>query len=63
MRFLLLFGDIHQGLGELLPGVSFTCEETYSLTQADVDAATIVNTAFIAGVARDADTTEVRLFR
>ncbi|CAM9508092.1 unnamed protein product, partial [Hapterophycus canaliculatus] len=33
----------------LLPGVEFTCEESYSLTQADVDAATVVNTASIAG--------------
>ncbi|CAM9245227.1 unnamed protein product [Ectocarpus sp. 13 AM-2016] len=47
------------GLGELLPGIEFECRATYSLTQADVDAAEVVNTASISGVARDTSGTEV----
>lgn len=46
---------------ELLPGVEFACEATYSLTQADVDAAEVINTASVSGVARDVESTEVRL--
>ncbi|CAM9230892.1 unnamed protein product [Scytosiphon promiscuus] len=47
------------GLEELLPGVKFACEEIYSLTQADVDAATVVNAASIVGVPRVVDSTEI----
>ncbi|CAN0477921.1 unnamed protein product, partial [Ectocarpus sp. 12 AP-2014] len=43
----------------LLPGIEFECRATYSLTQADVDAAEVVNTASISGVARDTSGTEV----
>ena len=44
---------------ELLPGVEFACEAVYSLTQADVDAAEVMNTVTVSGVARDVDSTEV----
>lgn len=46
---------------ELLPGVEFACEATYTLTQADVDAAEVMNIASVSGVARDVENTEVRL--
>lgn len=45
---------------ELLPGVEFACEATYTLTQADVDAAEIMNTASVSGVGQDVESTEVR---
>lgn len=45
---------------ELLPGVEFACEATYILTQADVDAAVVMNNASVSGVARDVESSEVR---
>lgn len=51
----------NKGMEELLPGVEFACEASYILTQADVDAAEVMNTASVSGVAGDVESTEVRL--
>lgn len=55
--------DKLKGVEELLPGVEFACEATYYLTQADVDAAEVLNTATISGVGRDVASTKVRFPR
>ncbi len=38
----------------LLPGASLTCTSTYRVTQADLDAGTVTNTAYAVGTARGA---------